>query len=298
MGVQILITKPSELKHIRDREADITKEHIQKILASGANVILTTKGIDEMALKYFVEAGVIACRRVPREDMIRIAKATGAEIILSMADMEGDLNFDTSVLGYAEVVYEEMLTAAGDEMIFFKNCKESRAITVLLRGATQYMLDEIERSLHDALSVIKRVLEGGKVVAGGGAVEVALSIFLENFATTLSSREQLAIMGFASALLIIPKTLAVNAARDATELLAKLRACHYTSQLTNVEEKKSYLGRFGLDLINGATRDNVAAGVLEPAISNVKMIQFATEAAITILRIDDLIKLDANLKEP
>lgn len=174
-----------------------------------------------------------------------------------------------------------------------------------MRGPNEYFLDEVERSLNDALNVVKRVMESKKVVPGGGAVEAALSIYLENFATSISSREQLAIAEFARALLVIPKTLAVNAAKDATELVAKLRAYHNTAQ-TNPEknqasekkeastEKENYKW-YGLDLSEGKLHDSKAAGVLEPAISKIKSLKFATEAAITILRIDDLIKLD---KEP
>jgi T-complex protein 1 subunit alpha len=143
--------------------------------------------------------------------------------------------------------------------------------------------------MNDSLSVIKRVMESKKVVPGGGAVEAALSIYLENFATSISSREQLAIAEFARSLLIIPKTLAVNAAQDATDLVAKLRAYHNNSQ---TKPNQSHLKRVGLDLLNGTIRDSVAAGVLEPALSKIKSLKFATEAAITILRIDDLIKLD------
>jgi len=142
---------------------------------------------------------------------------------------------------------------------------------------------------------VKRTLEGGKVVPGGGAVEAALSIYLENFATTLGSREQLAVAEFAEALLVIPKTLAVNAAKDATDLVAILRAHHNAAQ-RDVEKKK--LAYSGMDLVNGKVRDNVAAGVIEPALSKIKAIQFATEAAITILRIDDRITLNPEPEKP
>lgn len=150
------------------------------------------------------------------------------------------------------------------------------------------MLEEMERSIHDSLSILKRGLESKTVVAGGGAVETALSIYLENFATTLGSREQLAIAAFAEALLVIPKTLVVNAAYDATDLVAKLRAHHYASQ---TDKEKQELKWNGLDLYTGKIRNNMDAGVLEPAVSKIKSIKFATEAAITILRIDDMVKL-------
>eukprot|EP00271_Cylindrocystis_brebissonii_P007445 TRINITY_DN20993_c0_g1_i1.p1 TRINITY_DN20993_c0_g1~~TRINITY_DN20993_c0_g1_i1.p1 ORF type:complete len:545 (-),score=153.23 TRINITY_DN20993_c0_g1_i1:650-2284(-) len=286
MGIQVLVTDPKELEKIREREADITKERIAMVLKAGANVILCSKGIDDMALKYFVEAGAIACRRVPKESLRHIAKATGATLAVTLADMEGGETFDSSFLGYAEEVAEEHI--ADDDIIMIKNPRKAKAASLLLRGANDYMLDEMERSLHDALSVVKRTLESTTVVPGGGAVEAALSVHLEQLATTLGSREQLAIAEFAEALLVIPKTLAVNAAKDATELVAKLRAYHYTSQ---TRADKSHLSSTGLDLVNGVVRNNVDAGVVEPAMSKVKILQFATEAAITVLRIDDMIKL-------
>lgn len=158
--------------------------------------------------------------------------------------------------------------------------------------ANEYFLDEIERSIHDSLCVVKRVLESKTVVAGGGAVEVALSIYLDDFARTLGTREQLAIAEFSEALLIIPKTLAMNAAKDATELIAKLRVLHNAAQQASPDDaEKKALGNSGLDLLNGKVRNNLKAGVLEPGMSKVKSLKFATEAAITILRIDDMIKL-------
>lgn len=288
MGVQVLVTDPKELEAIRQRESDITKERVQKILDAGANVVLTTKGIDDMTLKYFVEAGVLAVRRVPKDDLKRIAKATGGRVVLTLADMDGNETFDPAALGTADEVAE--IRVADDAMIKISGTKTSQAATLLLRGANDMHLDEMDRSLHDALCVVKRVLESGAVVPGGGAVEAGLSIYLENFATSLGSREQLAIAEFADALLVLPKTLAVNAAKDATDLVARLRAFHHTAQ--SQPDKKS-LSQCGLDLINGKVVNNVEAGVLEPALSKTKMIQFATEAALTILRIDDLIKLDA-----
>lgn len=295
MGVQVLVTDPAELEKIRQRESDITRERIQKILDAGANVILTTKGIDDMCLKYFVEAGAIACRRVARDDMRRIARMTGATIVSTLADDEGNESFDSECLGSAEEVYEDSISDNDMILIRAHSTAEARAATVLLRGANDYLLDEVDRSLHDAFCIVKRVLESGKVVPGGGAVECALSVHLESYATTLESREQLAIAEFADALLVIPKTLAVNAAKDAIELVAKLRAYHHAAQ--EAGQGKEHLADYGLDLINGVVRNNVEAGVLEPMLSKVKMIQFATEAAITILRIDDLIRLDED-EEP
>ncbi|KAK4759451.1 hypothetical protein SAY87_022582 [Trapa incisa] len=286
LGVQVVVTDPRELEKIRQREADMTKERIEKLLKAGANVVLTTKGIDDMALKYFVEAGAIAVRRVKKDDMRHIAKATGATMVSTFADMEGDETFDSSLLGYAEEVVEEHIS--NDDVIMIKGTKTTSAVSLILRGANDFMLDEMERALHDALCIVKRTLESNTVVAGGGAVEAALSVYLEYLATTLGSREQLAIAEFAESLLIIPKVLAVNAAKDATELVAKLRAYHHTAQ---TKADKKHLSSMGLDLSKGTVRNNLEAGVIEPAMSKVKIIQFATEAAITIIRIDDMIKL-------
>jgi len=166
----------------------------------------------------------------------------------------------------------------------------------LLRGANEFLLDEVERSIHDSLCVVKRCLESGYVVAGGGSVEIALNIYLEDFARSLGSKEQLAIAEFAEALTIIPKILALNAAQDAPELVSKLRVAHAKSQTAD-EEKFKQLKYCGLDLVNGKVRNNLQCGVLEPMMSKIKSLRFATEAAITILRIDDMIKLEPKREE-
>lgn len=286
LGMQVLLSDPRKLEEIRQRESDITKERIQLMLKAGVNVVLTTKGIDDQSMKLFVENKVMAVRRCKKSDLKHIAKACGGQILLSLADMEGDETIEASQLGDCAEVVESKV---GDgELIYFKGCKSTRAQTIVLRGANDFMLDEVERSLHDCLCVIKRVLESKTVVPGGGACEVALSVFMEHLADTMGSREQLAMAAFAQSLLIIPKTLAVNGAWDATDLIAKLRSLHYQAQ---TKEDKADNKNYGLDLENGKVRDNLRAGVLEPAISKVKMIRFATEAAITILRIDDSIKM-------
>ncbi|KAG2306326.1 hypothetical protein Bca52824_026074 [Brassica carinata] len=257
LGVQVVVNDPRELEKIRQREADMTKERIEKLLKAGANrqELLLLGG--------------------PKEDMRHVAKATGATLVTTFADMEGEETFDPAHLGSADEVVEERI--ADDDVVLIKGTKTSSAVSLILRGANDYMLDEMERALHDSLCG-----------CGGGAVESALSVYLEHLATTLGSREQLAIAEFADALLIIPKVLAVNAAKDATELVAKLRAYHHTAQ---TKADKKHYSSMGLDLVNGTIRNNLEAGVIEPAMSKVKIIQFATEAAITILRIDDMIKL-------
>eukprot|EP01104_Vermistella_antarctica_P003502 TRINITY_DN1371_c0_g1_i1.p1 TRINITY_DN1371_c0_g1~~TRINITY_DN1371_c0_g1_i1.p1 ORF type:complete len:565 (+),score=174.70 TRINITY_DN1371_c0_g1_i1:48-1697(+) len=287
MGVQVVVKDPSKLKEIREREQDITKEAVQMILDSGANVVLTSKGLDNEYMKYFIKAGAMAVRRVKSEDLRRIAKATGASLCLNLVNLEGELAFDPAALGSADEVAQERI--ADDELIVIKGCKTSRTASVIMRGPNFNALDEMERALHDSICVVKRVLESNSIVPGGGAVEAALSIYLEDFATTLGSREQLAIAQFADSLLVIPKILAVNAAQDAIELVAQLRAHHHAAQK---DPSKKNLQYSGLDLVNGKVRDNLAAGVVEPALSKTKSLQFATEAAITILRIDDLIKLN------
>jgi len=291
LGVEVLITNPEALEAIRDREADITRERIQKILATGANVILLSGGIDDSYIKYFIEAEAMVVRRVKKQDLKRIAKATGAAYLTSLSNMDGEESFEASSLGEAAEIVQERI--CDDELILIKGPKARTASSIILRGPNDYYCDEMERSVHDAICVVKRVLESKTVVAGGGAVEAALSIYLENFATTLSSREQLAIGEYAKSLLVIPKTLAVNAALDATDLVAKLRAYHNTSQTKKGYEELKWIG---LDLEKGAVVDNKKAGVVEPAISKIKSLKFATEAAITILRIDDLIKLEPEKK--
>ncbi|RXM95901.1 T-complex protein 1 subunit alpha [Acipenser ruthenus] len=260
LGVQVLISDPEKLDQIRQREFDITKERVQKILASGANVILTTGGIDDICLKYFVEAGAMAVRRVLKRDIKRIAKASGATLCSTLVNLEGEESFDATLLGQAEEVVQEVI--CDDELILIKNTKARTAASLILRGANDFMCDEMERSVHDALCV--------------------------------GSREQLAIAEFAHSLLVIPKTLAVNAAQDATDLVAKLRAFHNQAQI-NPESK--HFKWIGLDLVNGKPRDNKQAGVFEPTLVKTKSIRFATEAAITILRIDDLIKIIPDEKE-
>lgn len=242
--------------------------------------------MDEMSCKYIAEKGAIGVRRVDKKMLKRIAKLTGGALLMSFGDEEGEDSVNPAVLGEADVVAEEPV---GDyNVLFIKGCSSTAAQTILLRGANMYMLEEVERSLHDSLCIVKRVLESKRVVPGGGAVEAALSVYLDSVAETMGSREQLAIAEFAQALLVIPKTLAINGAHDATDLVAKLKGYHNAAQ---TDPERAHWKHIGLDLQNGKVRDNVKAGVLEPAMSKIKQIKFATEAAITILRIDDSIKM-------
>jgi len=287
LGVQITVTDPTQAAAIKQREMDITKERIAKMLKAGANVVLTTWGIEDAMMKYLVEANVLGVRRVKKEDLRRIAKTTGGHIVHTMSDLSGEEVFEPSWLGVADSVYEERY--GEDDIIVINGTKTDVCASIVLRGANSFVLDEMERAMNDALWAVARTLDAQSVVPGGGAVETALAVYLENFAHTLGSLEQLAIARFAEALQIIPKQLALNAALDATELLARLRVEHAEAQKPGGAAEKRWIG---LDLVEGTLTDNLRAGVLEPRPSKVKSFQFATDAAITILRIDDTIKLN------
>lgn len=295
LGINITITDPTKAEAIRQRELDITKERIKKMIAAGANVIFTSWGIEDSMMKYMVDEGVLGVRRVKKDDMRRIAKVTGAQLVHTLSDLEGDEVFDPKWLGKAESVCEERF--GEDDAIIISGTSNAVCASIVCRGANYLVLEEMERALNDALWAVSRTLEANSVVAGGGAVEVALSVYLENFAHTLGSREQLAIAAFAESLLIIPKTLALNAAMDATDLVARMRVVHGEQQ-QQTAGKDGGRGRFcGLDVVNEGLRDNLEAGVLEPQPSKVKSLQFATEAAITILRIDDCVRLNPEEEE-
>ncbi|CCW68412.1 unnamed protein product [Phytomonas sp. Hart1] len=292
LGMNITITDPSKAEAIRQRELDITKERIQKMIAAGANVILTSWGIEDSMMKYMVDEGILGVRRVKKDNLRRIAKATGATIVHTMSDLEGEEVFEAKWLGSAEKVYEEHI--GDDDCIVIAGTTNTVCATIICRGANYFVLEEMERALNDALWAVARACDASSVVAGGGSVEAALSTYLDHFARTLSSREQLSVAEFAESLLVIPKTLALNAALDATDLVAKLRVEHNDVQSSGQKSDKRFTG---LDLHNGTLRDNIKAGVLEPTPSKIKSLKFATEAAITILRIDDCVRLNPEEEE-
>lgn len=179
------IDDPAQLERIRQREATLVLDRIEMILKSGCNVILTTKGIDDLCLKRLVEAGAIGVRRCKKEDLRRIAKATGATLVSTLSNLDGDEVFEASSLGHADEVVQERIS--DDECILVKGTKAFSSASIILRGANDYSLDEMERSVHDSLSAVKRTLESGRIVPGGGAVETALHIYLEEWATSVVS---------------------------------------------------------------------------------------------------------------
>jgi T-complex protein 1 subunit alpha len=287
LGVSATLTDPTKAEDMKKREMDITRERVRKIIAAGANVILTTCGIDDAIQKLMVEAGVMGVRRVLKDDLRRIARVTKASIQTTLCDLNGEEVFDASSLGLAESCGEERFS--DDECIIIRGTAGGIASSIILRGASSFLLDEADRAMNDALCALGRALEVGSVVAGGGAVEGFLSAHLEGFAHTLGSREQLAIAEFAQAMLVIPKQLALNSALDASDLVARLRVDHCSALNPGADPALKYSG---LDLQEGVIRNNLAAGVVEPRTSKVKSIQFATEASITILRIDDCVRLN------
>ena len=183
LGVHITIDDPQQLEKIREREAGMVQDRVKLLLNAGANVVLTTKGIDDLVLKMFIEAGAMAVRRCKKEDLRRIAKATGATLVSSLSDLNGDEKFEAASLGHAAEVVQEKIS--DDECILVQGTKVHTSASIILRGPNDYQLDEMERSVHDSLSAVKRTLESGSIVPGGGAVETALHIYLEEFAGTV-----------------------------------------------------------------------------------------------------------------
>lgn len=291
MGVQVLVSDPKNLEKIRKREMDILKERLDLIINAGVNVIFTTLAIDDCASKYLVTKGIMGLRRVDKHELRRIAKSCGATVVKTLANNDGTESFDPSLGGKAKAVYEVNL---GDvDYIFIEKpaATKNKVCSLVLRGANNFMLDEVDRSIHDALCALKRTIESGSVVAGGGCVESALSVYLDKFSNEKGGKDQIPIFEFSESLLVIPKQLSKNAAKDATELTAKLNCIHNLAQehMNDPKYKKYFFS--GLDLKEGKVRNNLEFGVLEPSISKIKSLKFATEAAITILRIDDMIRI-------
>jgi chaperonin GroEL (HSP60 family) len=271
ISAEIRIRDPTQMKAFLDQETKMLKEMVDKIKASGANVVFCQKGIDDMAQHFLAKEGIMAARRAKQSDMEKLARATGGRIVNDLADLT------SKDLGLAGVVEERKI--GEDKMIFVEKCKDPRSVAVLIRAGLERMVDEAERAMTDALSVVSDVIENNKIVAGGGAVEIEVAKALRSYATGVGGREQLAIEAFADSIEIIPKTLAENAGFEPIDKIVELRNAH---QKTN--------GKYmGINVFTGKIEDMCANGVVEPLVVKEQAIKSAAESASMILRIDDVI---------
>jgi thermosome len=268
---KINITNPEQLEAFLKQEEIMLRKMVEKIKASGANVIFVQKGIDDLAQHYLAKEGIMAVRRVKRSDIEKLARATGAKIVSSLDDLT------PKDLGTAGLVEERKI--AGEAMVFVQECKDPKSVTIFVRGGTEHVVSEVERAIKDSIGAVASSLEDGKYVTGGGSIEIELAKRLREFATKVGGREQLAIEAFAEALESIPVALAENGGLDAIDVLVELRAKHAE------KGNESY----GVDVINGKVADMKKIGVLEPTKVKRQAIASATEAARLILRIDDII---------
>jgi len=267
---KISITNPDQLQDFVNREEILLKQIVQKIKISGANVIFCQKGIDDVVQYYLAQEGIYASRRVAKSDMESLARATGGKMVSSLNELK------ENELGKAQVVEE---VKQGDEgMTFIKGCDNPKSITILIHGGSEHVMDEMERALKDALGDVASVVKGGKIVAGAGAIEMSLSKRLRDFAHSLSGREQLAVHEFASALEFIPTTLAENAGLDPIDILTELKSRH--------DSGENYAG---INIFNNRIEDALHEGIIEPEKIKSQAISSATEVAIMILRIDDVL---------
>ena len=270
VDAKIQITDPNQLSKFLEEEENYIKGLVDKIKNSGANVLICQKGIDELAQHYMAKEGIFAIRRAKKSDMEALSKATSGKIVTNLDDLTGD------DLGNAEKVEEKKIGES--EMTFITGCPEAKSVSVLLRGGTEHVVDEIRRAFDDAVGVVSVAWEDGAVLTGGGSVLAALSRDLRTFAETVGGREQMAIEAFASALEIIPRTLAENAGLDPVTTLIELRKAHADGQ-----------SNAGINVYEGGVVDMRSANVLEPIRVVEQAIQSATETAVMILRIDDVI---------
>ena len=270
VDAKIQITDPNQLSKFLEEEENYIKGLVEKIKNSGANVLICQKGIDELAQHYMAKEGIFAIRRAKKSDMEALSKATSGKIVTNLDDLTGE------DLGNAEKVEEKKIGES--EMTFITGCPEAKSVSVLLRGGTEHVVDEIRRAFDDAVGVVSVAWEDGAVLTGGGSVLAALSRDLRTFAETVGGREQMAIEAFASALEIIPRTLAENAGLDPVTTLIELRKAHADGQ-----------SNAGINVYEGGVVDMRDANVLEPIRVVEQAIQSATETAVMILRIDDVI---------
>ena len=268
---KIEITSPDQMELFLKQEEKMLKEMVSKVKATGANVVFCQKGIDDLAQHYLSKDGIVAVRRVKKSDMEKLARATGAKIASSLEDMSA------SDLGEAGVVEEKKIS--GEAMVFVKQCKHAKSVTIFLRGGTDHVVSEVERAIKDAVGAVGATIEDGTYVTGGGSIEMALSAVLQAYAMEIGGREQLAIQAFAEALESIPKSLAENAGMDAIDTLVALRNRHKGSKETTS----------GVGVLQGKIENMEALGVFEPLRVKKQAISSATETARLILRIDDII---------
>ena len=275
IDAKIQITDPNQLSQFIAEEEKMLKDMVMKVKASGANVVFCQKGIDDLAQHFFAKEGIYACRRVKKSDMERLGRSTGANIINKIAEI------DPSDLGYAETV--ELKKIEDEEMTFITGVKEPKTVSVLVRGGTNHVADEVERSLVDAWSVVKVAIEDGMMVTGGGSTAMEIAMQLRDYAVSVGGREQIAIEAFASAMESIPSTLAENAGLDPINIVIEMRKQH--------KEGKVYAG---LNPYTGKVEDMKALNVIEPYRIGKQAINSATDAAVMILRIDDVIASKAS----
>ena len=266
---KIDITSPEQFESFLNNEEEMIKDLVDQVVASGANVLFCQKGIDDMAEHYLKKAGIMTYKRVKKSDIERIAKATGAKLVTDIEDLTADK------LGSAGHVYLDKIF--DHELTFIEECENPKASSIVLRGSTRYVTEQIARALDDALGVVAATIEEGKVLIGGGACEIDLIKQLREYGETVSGREQLAILKYAEALEVIPRTLIENAGLDTINLIADLKAAHEDSNL------------IGINVFDGKVVDMKEAGVIEPLRVKIQALQSAGAASEMILRIDDMI---------
>jgi len=270
IDAKIQITDPAQLQGFLAQEESMLKTMVDKVVKSGANVLLCQKGIDDLAQHYLAKKGIFAIRRVKKSDMERLSRATGANIITNLDDLS------KTDLGSAGIVEE---TKVGDEeMTYVKDCKNAKSVTLLIRGGTEHVVDEIKRAMEDAVGDLASSIKNGKVVAGAGAPEMEIAKETRKYAESLSGREQLAVQAFAETMEIIPRTLAENAGLDPIDVLTDLKAAH--------DKGRKWAG---INVFSGKTMDAWKNGVIEPLKIKTQAVSSASEVAVMILRIDDVI---------
>ncbi len=271
ISAEIRINDPTQMKAFLDEENHMMKDMVDKVKASGADVVLCQKGIDDTTQHYLAKEGILAVRRIKKSDMEKLGRATGGRIVTNLDDLKaGDL-------GKAGLVEERKI--GDDKMVFIEGCKDPRSVSVLIRAGLERLVDEAERALKDALFVVADVVHKPKVVTGAGATEAEVSKKLREYASKIGGREQLAIEAFAESLGMVPKILAENAGLDTIDIMASIRSAH---------EKKGGLTH-GVDVFKGGVKDMKKQGVIEPVRVKEQAIRSAAEAASMILRVDDVI---------